>query len=319
MKFTLPTSHDREGNPRAVGVEIELGGLSEEEVAGIASNCLHGSVVKKGGSILEVKDTSLGDLEVYLDTAFKDHPNPAVKQAVEMGRSVIPIEIVTEPIPVSDLPLLDTLVEALRAAGAQGTEDHLLNGYGVHFNVSVISLTAEDIVPVVRAFALVEDWLRSSDPIDFSRRILPFVGKYPRSFLDSVAEEAADWSLADLVRVYLEKTPTRNRALDLLPLLRQIDEESVVRILGEDASAVKARPTYHYRLPDSRVGEPGWSIGKAWSTWCFVEQVAARQDLLDHLSVAWLEYKSALTTTPVDWIERVDASLKAAFGREPFL
>jgi hypothetical protein len=318
MRFTLPKAADRDGQTRAVGVEIELGGLSEAQVASIISECLHGTVEERAGKVLEVKDTSIGDLEVYLDTAYRNPRNPLLKKAVDIGRSVIPIEIVTDPIPYTDLPQLDTLVRALRAAGAEGTQDHLLTGYGVHLNVSVPALTAEKIVPVVRAFALIEDWLRGHGLVDVSRRVLPFVERYPRAFLDAVAHEARTWSLADLMRVYLEKTPSRNRALDLLPLLREIDEDAVVAALGGDASAVKARPTYHYRLPDSRVGEDGWSLQEAWSTWCLVEQVAARPDLLDRLSGAWIDYRSALTTTPADWIGQVDAMLQAAFGAEAF-
>ncbi len=318
MQFTLPDPEDREGKPRLVGVEIELGDLSEDEVARIASDCLGGKVARAGGNVLEVQGTAIGDLEVYLDTAFKDADNPAIEKAVDLGRSVIPVEIVTEPIPHGDLPKLDALVAALREAGATGTKGHLLNGYGVHLNVSVSSKKAEDIVPIVRAFALLEDWLRHADPIDLARRVLPFVDRYPRDFLDAVADEGESWGLDDLIRVYLEKTPTRNRALDLLPLLRELDEQAVVSALGDDATSVNARPAYHYRLPDSRIGDPDWSLGQEWAQWCLIEQVAARPDLLRALSEAWIAYKSALTTTPSDWVEKVDAILKREFGEEAF-
>lgn len=316
MTCTLPTPDGEGGAARRVGVEIELGGLDERQVAEVVSECLGGRVEPVGGNVLEVRDTALGDLEVYLDTAFKDPDNPAIKRAVEMGRSLIPVEIVTDPIPHDDLPALDRLVEALREAGAKGTEDHLLNGYGVHFNVAVAARTAEHIVPVVRAFALLEDWLRATDPIDFSRRVLPFVDRYPRAFLDLAAREGGTWSLADLTRVYLERTPTRNRALDLLPLLREIDEERVLAALGGDAASVSARPAYHYRMPDSRVGDPLWSLAREWEQWCLVEQVAERPDLLAELAEAWIGYKDAMTTTPSDWVGRVDAILAREFGVE---
>ena len=46
---------------------------------------------------------------------------------------------------------------------------------------------------------------------------------------------------------------------------------------------VKARPTFHYRLPDCRVNEPGWSVADAWNRWVYVESLAADTDLLAEL------------------------------------
>lgn len=313
MDFTLPTPDDNAGQPRRVGVEIELGGLDERRVAEIAIDHLGGTLVERAERVLAVEDGALGELQIYLDTAFKNPENPAIEAAVEAGRAVIPIEIVTDPIPHTDLPRLDGLVAALREAGAIGTENHLLHGYGVHFNVAVASLTAEGIIPIVRAFALVEDWLRATDPIDLSRRVLPFVDRYPRKFLDDIARDGESWSLEDLTRVYLERTPTRNRALDLLPLLREINEERITHALGRDAGSVSARPAFHYRLPDSRIGDPDWSLGREWARWCLVEQVAARPDLLRRLSRAWIDYKSALTTTRNDWVNVVGDLLQDEF------
>ncbi|WP_424934180.1 amidoligase family protein [Amaricoccus macauensis] len=319
MHFELPKPDDDDGKPRRVGVEIELGGLNEQRVAEIAVDCLGGTIEPKPGNVVEVVGTAIGDLDIYLDTAFKAHENPAVQKAVEMGRSVIPVEIVTDPIPHSDLPELDRLVDALREAGGKGTEDHPLNGYGVHFNVAVAAMSSEAIVPIVRAFALLEDWLRSTDPIDFSRRILPFVDRYPRAFLDAAASEGANWDLSALLQTYLRLTPSRNRALDLLPLLREMNEDAVVAALGSDAaSSVNARPTFHYRLPDSRVGDPNWSLAHEWNSWCLVEQVAARPDLLESLAAGWRDYRAQLTTTPRDWVDEVDTRLRKTFGEEAF-
>ncbi|MCB1351659.1 MAG: amidoligase family protein [Rhodobacteraceae bacterium] len=315
-EMSLPDPMDREGKPRRVGVEIELGGLSEQAVAEIVRAHLGGEIERRAAHVLLVRQTRLGDLQIYLDTAYKEPGNAALEQALELGRGLIPVEIVTEPVEIAALEPLDALVDRLREDGAKGTEDQLFNGYGVHFNVSAVSLSAGDIVPVVRAFALLEDWLRAALPIDITRRLLPFVSPYPRAFVDAVAREGADWTLEDLTRHYLEKTPTRNRALDLLPLLREADEAQVVEALGKDAESVNARPAFHYRLPDSRIGEPDWSLLREWRRWCLVEQVASRPELLTHLSEAWIDYRDALTTLPGDWIRTVDEALSRAFGTE---
>jgi hypothetical protein len=311
-----PRDRDSNGERRRVGVEIELGGLSEEQVAETVRHCLGGEIDRGSRHELHVRGTELGDIEVCLDTAYKDSGNPAIEKAVELGRGLIPVEIVTKPIPFEAMGRLDELVDRIREAGGAGTRDRLLNGYGVHFNVSVVSLDAEGIVPVVRAFALIEDWLRADVAVDLARRVLPFVERYPRAFVDAIAREGAGWSLEDLMTAYLALTPTRNRSLDMLPILREIDEERVVAALGDAARAVTARPAYHYRLPDSRIGDPHWSLALEWSRWSLVEHVAARPDLLDGLSRSWLEYRNALTTTPSDWLARSGGMLEGSFCPE---
>lgn len=51
--------------------------------------------------------------------------------------------------------------------------------------------------------------------------------------------------------------------LDLLPLFAWIDIDHVMRLMeGEKATA---RPTYHYRLPNSRVDEVEWKTSEAWN------------------------------------------------------
>jgi hypothetical protein len=110
----------------------------------------------------------------------------------------------------------------------------------------------------VRAFALIEDWLRASDPIDPARRLLPFVDAWPRRLVDLLGAEGGGWSLGDLSDAYVMLSPTRNRALDLLPLLEHLDPERVRRALPE-GQAKGGRPTWHYRLPEARVDEPDWT------------------------------------------------------------
>jgi hypothetical protein len=52
---------------------------------------------------------------------------------------------------------------------------------------------------------------------------------------------------------------------------------------------VKPRPTWHWRLPDSRVGAPGWSILPAWERWVEVERLASDPWALTELSALWRE------------------------------
>jgi hypothetical protein len=65
--------------------------------------------------------------------------------------------------------------------------------------------------------------------------------------------------LAGLAGDYLAANPTRDRGLDLLPVLLHLDPARVRAALPREK--VGARPALHYRLPRARVGEPGWGIG----------------------------------------------------------
>jgi hypothetical protein len=196
----------------------------------------------------------------------------------------------------------------LRAAGARGTRDALAFGFGVHLNVEVAAEEARFILPVVRAFALIEDWLRAADPIDIARRILPFVAPWPRTLIDRLSAEGAGWGIDELVRDYLQLSPTRNRSLDLLPLLEHLRPGSVSSRLGS-GKANSPRPTFHYRLPEARIDEADWSLAYEWNRWCLVERVAARPDLLADLAEAWAEHRGAYTTVRGAWAREVEARL----------
>ena len=176
-----------------------------------------------------------------------------------------------------------------------GTDNGVLLGFGMHLNVECRSTDVADVLPVLRAFALLEDWLRGSDPIDLSRRVLPFVDPYPRAFVTELAE-ARDWDFAKMAQRY--------RALDLLPILALVNEETVRRMLGDEK--IGARPAFHYRLPDCRIDEPDWSIAHEWDKWALVEDVAEDPDALAHLAKAWCDYKDRWTTTRGDWRASVD-------------
>jgi len=287
---------------RKAGIEIEFGGLEEEKAAALIAETVGGRVVKKGDHEFRIENTDIGMVKVVLDTAFRArHPSPMKAALLDLSRVVVPVEIVTEPLDLGRLPIVDRLRATLRAAGATGSRSGLFLGFGVHLNIDVPGEDADDIIPTVTAFAFAEDWLRRETPIDTTRRFLPFVDPYPRRFVDRLAQEGPGWSTADLTRVYLEETPSRNRGLDLLPLLRHIDEPTVVEALGDMASPVHARPAWHYRVPDSRIDETAWSLAYEWNRWRVVECIAANRPLLERLRADWMMHRDSPTSTTGDW------------------
>ena len=76
-----------------------------------------------------------------------------------------------------------------------------------------------------------------------------------------------------LMRDYLRDNPTRNRALDLLPLFAYLDRELLAEYVRDPR--VKARPTLHYRLPDCDIDNPRWHFSTVWNDWVVLEQVVA--------------------------------------------
>jgi hypothetical protein len=73
----------------------------------------------------------------------------------------------------------------------------------------------------------------------------------------------------------------------MLPVFAQLAPERVShRIQGQK---VKPRPAFHYRLPDSRVDEPGWGVAVDWNRWVAVERLTAEPERLAELGQAFLE------------------------------
>ena len=57
----------------------------------------------------------------------------------------------------------------------------------------------------------------------------------------------------------------------------------------EDPHLVKARPAYHYRLPNCLVDEPTGRSRREWNTWVTVERLAANnRDRLDAMAREYL-------------------------------
>ena len=202
-------------------------------------------------------------------------------------------------------------MSALKKHGALGSEDGVLLALGIHLNPEVAAETAAGIVPVVRAYAFVEQWLRTADRPDISRRILPFIQSWPRAFIDRVAAEGQAWDLRDLCDAYLELVPSRNHGLDLLPLLEHLFPQRM-RAALPDSQVKGGRPAWHYRLPETTLGDETWSFAYEWNRWVLVERVAADSRLLNDLAEAWRAHRSALTTIRPDWTRDVSDLLEGA-------
>lgn len=312
LPLPLPRPVTAKGAPRKVGVEIEFSGLTEEHAAQILCDTLGGTPEQVAKGRWLAKGTRLGGFEVYLDSRplNKLDDNALTRQLRDVARAVVPVEIVSDPLQVDQIADLDTALDALAQAGATGTTGGVLLGFGVHFNPEAVSLEFTDILPVLTAYALIEDHIRRVADIDMSRRLLPWVDPYPRALIDRLASLRPPGDMAALIDTYLEISPSRNHGLDMLCLFATIDRDRVARAM--DMEQIGVRPTFHWRLPDCRIDEPDWSLAREWNRWVLVERVAGDAKLLRRLRGAWRDHRGSLTSLRSDWAGTVAVMLEEA-------
>jgi hypothetical protein len=289
------------GAERRVGVELEFLGLDASSAATVIQARLGGALSEISRHRVVVRDAALGDFRVELDMKYAhDAPEPedAESEGAESADSVIgrglssalrafagdvatgllPMEVICPPIPLSQARQLDVLLADLRDQGAIGGKDNPLLAVGAQFNPEPPALDAATILAHLRAFILLEDWLFDEIQIDVSRRILGFASPFPKPYAAKVLHPRYAPDIDRLIDDYIADNPTRNRALDLLPLMRFIDEERVVAQLPNET--INARPTFHYRLPNADLDDAEWSLCKEWRRWRVIERLAARPTAL---------------------------------------
>lgn len=322
-----PRTQNMRGLSRHVGLELELGHLTLEQTLELVRNTIGGEIVANSRTEGAVKETPFGTFKVEVDsTPLKersylrpleligvDADSPA-GQAVEdsvlnVARGFVPIEVVTPPIPWDRMHELDVLWHALRAAGAEDTRSSVLNAFGLHLNPEPPDLEVGTILNVMRSFLLLEDWIAETESVDLSRLIAPYIRPFPESYRRKILPAAYRPTWEEFVDDYLTDSPTRNRPLDLLPLIAHIGAPDLEQRV-EEFALVGARPTYHYRLPNCELAQPGWTPAADWRRWVLVEQVAEDPALLSELSKAYL----ATTDWPLrmqrgGWIEQLRARL----------
>ncbi len=299
-----PWLTNAQGNRRRIGVELEISGLALDVLAAHVAD-FFGLRVKSAGRyerFLEGDPDGDWVVELDFDLLKKLGREPRVGHsdaAVDLGRaaedvlawaaeSLVPLEIVSPPLPLERLDEMEALIVRLREAGAKGTSDSPINAFGMQFNPELPSLEPRLIAASLKAFLCLYDWLFERADIDLSRRVTSYVNPFPAAYVKKVI--ATDYwpELAPLIDDYLADNPTRNRALDMLPLFMFLDENRV-RAKADDA-LIKARPTFHYRLPDCDIHLPEWGLYVAWNDWVEVERLAADETRLQACCAAYLNY-----------------------------
>lgn len=291
---------------RKVGVEIEFGGLGTVETARVVQDRLGGGIDGVTPYAATVRETRIGDVTVELDWSWMQKAGDdggiidQTKEVIaDLGRDVVPMEIVAPPLEAERLGELDCLVRGLAENGAKGTRAGLLNGFGLHLNPEVwkADLNAGTLLRVLQAYLILSPDLRRDIQVDFTRSILPFVAAFGDDYMRHVIDPAYDPTMDRLIDDYINFNPTRNRELDMLPLFAHIDSDRV-RTRLEDQK-ISARPTFHWRLPNADLENPNWSVAHEWKRWLTVEELAIDDRRLGARVADWARERAR------PWLERI--------------
>ncbi|WP_447928268.1 MULTISPECIES: amidoligase family protein [unclassified Vreelandella] len=316
-----PHRLNHHGQTRRVGVEIEFAGLPPHDTAQLVSELFGGELNVVSPHRLLVHHTRWGTFGIELDTQYA-HPDQTLLddqrdddsewarqqhlRRVEFHRKtreligdmvtgLVPTEIVCPPVPWEELDELDTLFKALREKGAKGTDASLLYGFGLHLNPEAGAMDAESLLAMLRAYMLLAQWLRDEIKVDITREVLPHANPFPKEYALKVLDRRYAPSLDQLIDDYLHYNPTRNRELDLLPLFAHLRPDHPHALLHSQLT--KPRPTFHYRLPNAQLSQPGWGSAVEWNRWVEVEKLAANHEALNARCDEYIAYNTQAWTT----------------------
>lgn len=317
--FRQPSvQRDEHGDLRTIGFEVEFTGVSLAGTIAAVENAYPSTRKNATAAACDLEIRDLGVISVELDWEFlkqqaeesgavaADDWVSLLSQAAEL---VVPVEVVCPPLPITRLDELLPLTDALREAGAQGTGTSFIAAYGVHINPSCPALDNVTIWNYLRAFSLLQWWLVEAHAVDLTRRASTYVDLYPEAYLRQLFSTTTAPQIAQLIADYLSHNPTRNRALDMLPLFSEIDATAVQSAVPDDR--IKSRPTFHYRLPNCQIDRGDWSLADSWNVWWTVDELAQRQEDLDTLSARYLEQHRALLGVKRNtWVAFMDQWLR---------
>ncbi len=312
MDFQLPPRiYNENGEKRRVGFELEFGGLPLESAAQILLLLFGGDLTRKNEFEFSLQ-TTLGKFVLEADSSFlkeKKHEKYfkliGLDEAVgKLAGTLIPFEIATPPLPIDNLTSVERIRSELQQHSAKGTKSALFMAFGMQFNPEIPAKDAQTILSYLRAFFLLYAWLYEESDISIARKVAPFIHEFPEDYVSLVLNPAYEPKLGRLIDDYLLSNPTRNRPLDMLPLFAEIDRERVFAAPVEK-ELVKPRPTFHYRLPNSMVDDPDWTIASDWNKWVEIERLAAEPARLREMSEDYFStLNESLLFTRSRWAEK---------------
>jgi Putative amidoligase enzyme len=271
---------------RRIGIEIRFAGVTPEDAAETVAASTNGLSARTAEDRFRVEGGLLDAIELRIGEAETLRPHGTSLHECD----VVPIiELVTDPVPYTRLQQFNLAVDALRRAGARNTAAYGLAAYGTHLNVEIADADVTWLTRVMKSYALAERWLRQQLLPIGTRRIMSRILPWPSDYVELLLAPEYWPSLGRLIDDYAAHSPTQYRDLDLLPLFACLDPDRIAAAeLGLD---IVARQAFHFRLPDTRIAEEGWSPVVPWNLWVRVEQLADDTVRFERLSDCWRRHR----------------------------
>ncbi|WP_026464609.1 amidoligase family protein [Adhaeribacter aquaticus] len=333
MEFKqLPVLYNEQGELRKVGFELEFANLGIDEIVKIILDIYGGRVEKENRFLQKVCDTRIGNFSVEFDLTlltekkyikFFDSFNinlqeykcgvgtleDSVEAALEgiVGK-IFPYEIATPPVPCTEIAQFEELRQALFEHNAKGTEAFPTNAFGTHINIELPATDAETIISYLKAFVLLYPWLLEVGETDLARKLSPFIDPFPEEYAQLILAQNYAPDLDTLVADYHRYNPDRNRPIDMYPLFAAINPDKVNQF--QDVGKVKPRKTFHYRLPNSSISKPDWTLAQEWNNWVVVEELAHNPEKIEAIKEAYFRLKQdTILGFEGKWIKQISAWL----------
>jgi len=303
-----PITTNASGEERNVGYEFEFTGVEMENVARIIQSLYGGTITKLSIFKFKIQDTRLGSFKLELDaqvlsekkyektlrmigidiSMFKNIESIEGKLK-DIASSVVPFEITSPPIRLSKMEELNSLLEEMRIWKVKGTGSSIFYAFGLHINPEIPDRSTKNILNHLRAFVLLDPWIRLDAEIDMSRKITPYIKEFKEDYKSLLLNPDYNPSLEQLISDYFVYKNSRNRPLDLQPLFMYLNKEFTEPFL-EDTLTLP-RPAYHYRLPNCSIENDEWTLASEWNRWVLVEKLAHDERTLLQYGNAYLKMK----------------------------
>jgi hypothetical protein len=309
MSYTFPsTEKNAQGDQRKVGLELEFAGIEIESAAKIVQSLYGGELHREHRYHFEIKDSELGNFRVELDARIlrkmasqdffskwgMDLDEESIRKSLEdvvdkLAKTVVPLEVVMPPVPLNELHRLEELRRELQKNRAEGTHTSLVHAFGMHINVESPDLETGTLLRYLRSFIILYPWLLEELEIDFSRRISPFVDSFPQKYVKKILDPSYTPDQEQFISDYVEFNPTRNRPIDMMPIFGMLNEKLIHPVM--EGKKNEPRPTFHYRLPNSRINDKDWRFEDEWNHWLEIEKLAEDKEMLHKLCRLYLRRK----------------------------
>ncbi|HEX8547996.1 MAG TPA: amidoligase family protein [Cytophagaceae bacterium] len=321
MEFKQPKVLLKEnGEYRKAGFELEFGEVDMETIATCILDLYGGKQERTNKFHQVITDTNIGKFTIKFDSRILTEKTyePILKKYGLNGNEenvenlvesiasfVVPYEVDTPPLPFQEIYKADLLRKALHEKKAMGTKSSVLYAYATHINPELPALDVDNILRYTRAFLLLYPWVFSKAKIDLTRRMSVYINPFPDDYLRLVFQAGYNPSLDIFIEDYHKYNPDRNRPFDLYPVLSFIKPDKINHLQG--IGNVKPRPTFHYRLPNSLIDDPTWSLASEWNCWVAIENLASNPEFMSELCKEYIHMNdNILIGFKNKWIKRTE-------------